>query len=43
MTGRESSPGHTPPRPLDGRGENPGAHDVVPADVQRLGASFLKR
>jgi len=42
-TGRESSPGHTPPRPLEGRGEHPDAHDVVPESIQRLGASFLKR
>ena len=42
-TGRESAPGHTPPRPVEGRGEHPDAHDVVPESIQRLGASFLKR
>ena len=41
-TGRESSPGHTPPRPIEGRGEAPGAQDVVPEErFSRLGA-FLK-
>ena len=42
-TGRESAPGHTPPRPVEGRGEHPDAHDVVPESIQRLGASFLRR
>ena len=42
-TGRESAPGRTPPRPVEGRGEHPGAHDVVPEASQRLGASFLRR
>ena len=42
-TGRESTPGHTPPRPIEGRGEAPGAQDVVPEErFSRLG-SFLKR
>ena len=41
-TGRETAPGHTPPRPIEGRGENPGAEDVLSARTQSLG-SFLKR
>ncbi len=40
-TGRESRPGFTPPRELEGRGENPGAPDVVPLKAQKL-ATFLK-
>ena len=41
-TGRESEPGRTPPRPIEGRGENPGATDVVSAETQRF-ATFFKR
>lgn len=41
-TGRESAPGRTPPRPIEGRGEAPGAADVVPEEsVRRLG-TFLR-
>lgn len=43
-TGREKTPGYTPPRPIEGRGEAPGAADVVPEEsFSRLGASFLRR
>ncbi|MGI5869775.1 MAG: GTPase ObgE [Kiritimatiellia bacterium] len=41
-TGRESRPGYTPPREIEGRGENPGAPDVVPPEAQKLAATFLK-
>ncbi len=40
-TGREVTQGRTPPREIEGRGENPGAMDVVSEKKQRL-ASFLK-
>ncbi len=40
-TGREVTKGYTPPREIEGRGENPGAIDVVSEKKQRL-ASFLK-
>ncbi len=40
-TGRESSKGHTPPREIEGRGENPGATDVVTEKQQAL-SSFLQ-
>ncbi len=39
-TGRESSPGHTPPKPIEGRGENPDAADVVTARTQKYGTFF---
>ncbi len=40
-TGREVYKGHTPPREIEGRGENPGAIDVVSVKNQKL-ATFLK-
>ena len=40
-TGRESRPGYTPPREIEGRGENPGAPDVIPLKSQKL-ATFLR-
>ena len=40
-TGREVVKGYTVPREIEGRGENPGASDVVSEKAQRL-ASFLK-
>ncbi|MBQ7666584.1 MAG: GTPase ObgE [Kiritimatiellae bacterium] len=42
-TGRESTPGHTPPRPIEGRGEAPGAVDVVSGDVVARLGTFLRR
>lgn len=39
-TGRESSPGHTPPKPIEGRGEHPDAADVISARTQKLGTFF---
>lgn len=40
-TGRETEKGYTPPREIEGRGENPEASDVVTEKQQEL-ASFLK-
>lgn len=40
-TGREVRPGYTPPREIEGRGENPEAPDVIPEASQKL-ATFLK-
>ncbi|MBR1836712.1 MAG: 50S ribosome-binding GTPase, partial [Kiritimatiellae bacterium] len=42
-TGREESPGRTPPRPIEGRGEHP--HDPADVSAERLATlgSFLRR
>ena len=40
-TGRETNKGYTPPREIEGRGENPDSHDIVPLKKQKL-ATFLK-
>lgn len=40
-TGRETTKGYTPPREIEGRGENPEALDVVSEKQQKL-TSFLK-